>query len=72
MLNYNNAIQTFPGNILAGMFNFTKRDGFDANAAAAGAPVVSFDQGNSEGVPPVNFAAAPLDPPQAPHLDSKE
>ncbi len=72
VLNYNNAIQTFPGNILAGMFNFTKRDGFDANAAAAGAPVVSFDQGNSEGVPPVNFAAAPLDPPQAPHLDSKE
>ena len=72
VLNYNNAIQTFPGNILAGMFNFTKRDSFDANAAAAGAPVVSFDQGNSEGVPPVNFAAAPLDPPQAPHLDSKE
>lgn len=72
VLNYNNAIQTFPGNILAGIFNFTKRDGFDANAAAASAPVVSFDQGNSEGVPPVNFAAAPLDPPQAPHLDSKE
>lgn len=72
VLNYNNAIQTFPGNILAGIFNFTKRDSFDANAAAAGAPVVSFDQGNSEGVPPVNFAAAPLDPPQAPHLDSKE
>lgn len=70
VLTYNNAIQTFPGNILAGMFGFTKRDGFDANVVASGAPVVSFGQGNSEGVPPVNFAAAPLDPPQAPRIDS--
>ncbi len=70
VLTYNNAIQTFPGNILAGMFGFTKRDGFDANVAASGAPVVSFGQGNSEGVPPVNFAAAPLDPPQAPRIDT--
>lgn len=38
VLNYNNAIQTFPGNIIAGMFHFTKRDGFDANAAAAAPP----------------------------------
>lgn len=70
VLTYNNAIQTFPGNILAGMFGFTKRDGFDANVAASGAPVVSFGQGNSEGVPPVNFAAAPFDPPQAPRIDT--
>lgn len=70
VLTYNNAIQTFPGNILAGMFGFTKRDGFDANVAASGAPVVSFGQGNSEGVPPVNFAAAPLDPPKAPRIDT--
>lgn len=72
VLNYNNAIQTFPGNIIAGMFHFTKRDGFDANAAAAGAPVVSFGQGNAEGTPSVNFSTAPTDPPQAPSLDSKE
>ena len=70
VLTYNNAIQTVPGNILAGMFGFTKRDGFDANVAASGAPVVSFGQGNSEGVPPVNFAAAPFDPPQAPRIDT--
>lgn len=68
VLTYNNAIQTFPGNIFAGMFNFTKRDGFDANIAASGAPVVSFGQGNSEGVPPVNFAAAPVDVPNAPQI----
>lgn len=72
VLNYNNAIQTFPGNIIAGMFHFTKRDGFDANAAAAGAPVVSFGQGNAEETPSVNFSTAPTDPPQAPSLDSKE
>ena len=72
VLNYNNAIQTFPGNIIAGMFHFTKRDGFDAKAAAAGAPVVSFGQGNAEGTPSVNFSTAPTDPPQAPSLDSKE
>ena len=72
VLNYNNAIQTFPGNIIAGMFHFTKRDGFDANAAAAGAPVVSFGQGNAEGTPSVNFSTAPTDPPRAPSLDSKE
>ena len=72
VLNYNNAIQTFPGNIIAGMFHFTKRDGFDANAAAAGAPVVSFGQGNAEGTPSVNFSTAPTDPPQAPSLDFKE
>lgn len=70
VMTYNNAIQTFPGNILAGMFNFTKRDGFDANIAASGAPVVSFGQGNSEGVPPVNFAAAPIDVPNAPRIDA--
>ena len=39
VLNYNNAIQTFPGNILAGMFNFTKRDGFDANAQPQAHPL---------------------------------
>jgi LemA protein len=42
VLTYNNAIQTFPGNLVAGVFGFTKREGFDANAAATDAPVVSF------------------------------
>ena len=65
---YNNAIQTFPGNIIAGVFHFTKRDGFDANAAASGAPVVSFGQGNAPGTPQVNFATAPTDAPQAPSI----
>ena len=39
---YNNAIQTFPGVVGAGLFHFGKRESFDANAAAEEAPKVSF------------------------------
>ena len=42
VLSYNNAIQTFPRNLLAGMFNFEKRDFFDAEPEAGAAPRVAF------------------------------
>jgi len=42
VLSYNNAIQTFPRNLLAGMFNFEKREFFDAEPEAGAAPRVSF------------------------------
>jgi LemA protein len=42
VLSYNNAIQTFPRNLLAGMFKFEKRDFFDAEPATTGAPQVQF------------------------------
>jgi LemA protein len=42
VLSYNNAIQTFPRNLLAGMFNFEKREFFDAEPEAGTAPRVSF------------------------------
>jgi LemA protein len=43
VLNYNNAIQTFPGNLVAGIGNFTARDGFDVtDPSAADVPNVSF------------------------------
>jgi LemA protein len=42
VLSYNNAIQTFPRNFIAGMFNFEKRDFFDAEPEATGAPQVQF------------------------------
>src|SRR4029079_12303553 len=38
VLSYNNAIQTFPRNLLAGMFNFEKREFFDAEPEAGAAP----------------------------------
>ncbi len=62
VMQFNNAIQTFPGVLVAGMFGFTKKESFDANAAAAGAPVVSFGQGNSASAPAVNMSTAPTDP----------
>ena len=42
VLNYNNAIQTFPGNVFAGMFHFSERHGFEAAAAAREVPQVKF------------------------------
>jgi LemA protein len=40
---YNNKIQMFPSNIVAGMFAFTKRDFFQVeNAAEREVPKVSF------------------------------
>lgn len=42
VMKYNTAIQTFPGNVVAGIFHFEKRDSFDATTTAETAPVVSF------------------------------
>ena len=42
VLNYNNAIQTFPGNIFAGIFQFKERTGFEAAEAAREVPEVNF------------------------------
>ena len=42
VLSYNNAIQTFPRNLLAGMFNFDKREFFDAEPETGAPPQVQF------------------------------
>lgn len=42
VLNYNNAIQTFPGVIFAGIFQFKERTGFEAEEAARSVPQVKF------------------------------
>ena len=62
VMKFNNAIETFPGMLVASPFGFKKKESFDANAAAAGAPVVSFGQGNTAEAPAVNMASAPKDP----------
>ena len=41
-LSYNNAIQTFPAVIFAGIFQFKERQGFEAAEAARQAPTVKF------------------------------
>ncbi len=40
---YNGIVRKFPGNLVAGMFNFSKREYFKANAAAQEAPTVNFE-----------------------------
>lgn len=42
VLSYNNAIQTFPRNLLASMFRFEKREFFDAEPEATGPVRVQF------------------------------
>ena len=39
---YNNAVMRFPGNIIAGMFGFSKKPQFQADEAAQTAPKVEF------------------------------
>ncbi len=41
---YNKAIKSFPKNILAGMFNFEKKEYFEAKESASEVPNVSFDE----------------------------
>jgi LemA protein len=40
--NYNTRIQTFPRNLIAGMFNFAPRQFFQAEEGAAAVPKVEF------------------------------
>jgi LemA protein len=42
VLSYNNKLQTFPTVVLAGMFNFTTRDYFEADGADRQVPKVEF------------------------------
>jgi LemA protein len=42
VLTYNNSIQVFPGVLLAGMFNFVKREFFETDASQREAPTVDF------------------------------
>ena len=41
-MSFNTAIQSFPANMLAGMFGFTAREYFEIEAAAAETPKVQF------------------------------
>jgi LemA protein len=42
VLGYNNRIQSFPANVMAGMFNFTSREYFEGDAGEQGPVTVSF------------------------------
>jgi LemA protein len=61
VLTYNNAIQTFPGVVLAGPFNFEKREFFETDVTQREAPQVDFGADAAPAAP-----AAPPAPPADP------
>ena len=63
VLSYNNAIQTFPGVVLAGPFDFEKREFFETDETQREAPQVEFGTGAA---PAPAAPAAPPAPPADP------
>jgi len=63
VLTYNNAIQTFPGVVLAGPFGFAKREFFETDETQREAPRVDFSPGAGPAAPSVTPPAAPAAPP---------
>ena len=62
VLTYNNAIQTFPGVVLAGPFGFAKREFFETDETQREAPRVDFSPGAGAAAPSVTPPAAPAAP----------
>jgi LemA protein len=64
VLTYNNAIQTFPGVLLAGPFGFSKREFFETDETQREVPEVDFsrDAGSPAATPPAAPTAPPADP----------
>jgi len=60
VLDYNTGIQTFPAVLIAGMFGFTKREFFEAEAEAQTVPSVDLGFGT-----PAQATSAPAAPPPA-------
>jgi LemA protein len=58
VLSYDNALETVPTNIIAGMFHFNPREYFQTEDATRAAPQVSF----TDAPPPASPAAAPSQP----------
>ena len=51
VLAYDNALETFPSNLIAGMFNFEPKAYFEAEEASREVPRVDFGQGGGSGAP---------------------
>ena len=62
VLTYNNAIQTFPGVVLAGPFGFARREFFETDETQREAPRVDFSPGAGTAAPSVPPLAAPAAP----------
>jgi LemA protein len=71
VLDYNNAIQQFPGNVFANMFGFKRQDFFQAPAEAQEPVKVSFSDQDTGAAPGASMPSAPKarppnPPPNAP------
>jgi LemA protein len=62
VLTYNNAIQTFPGVVLAGPFGFARREFFETDEAQRDAPRVDFSPDAVPSASTAPPASAPADP----------
>jgi LemA protein len=51
VLAYDNALETFPSNTIAGMFNFEPKQYFEVEEAGRDVPRVDFGQGGGSGAP---------------------
>ena len=70
VLSYDNALETVPTNIIAGIFNFRAREYFQTEDATREAPHVQFTEPQA-GAAPAQTAAAPAEPsPPAPPASS--
>src|SRR5580765_878518 len=65
VLSYDNALQTVPTSIIAGLFNFREREYFQTEDATREAPRVDFGQAQAVSAPPADTPApaAPAPPP---------
>ena len=63
VLTYNNAIQTFPGVVIAGPFGFARREFFETDETQREAPHVDFTPGAGPSAPSVPATVAPTAPP---------
>ena len=59
VLTFNNAIQTFPGVVIAGPFGFSAREFFETDEAERAAPRVDFGSAGAAGAAPVAEPAEP-------------
>ncbi len=59
VLTYNNSIQTFPGVVLAGPFNFEKREFFETDETQREVPQVDFDRSAAPAAPAASSPPAP-------------
>ena len=65
VLSYDNALETFPTNVIAGLFHFNPREYFQTEEATREAPRVSFaDPAPAASTPPPEAPASPSPPAQ--------